>query len=98
MLEWIKRLFGPEPEPAPQIITRPIVLNAQEEEQINNAYYRLDAIRRYIEQTAVISTRKRREFLTETIAHADLLFRRGRIDETQHDELINTAIADRAKG
>lgn len=97
MWEWIKRLFGPEPEPpaTPQMVAQPIILNAKEEEQLNNARYRLDAIRRYIEQTPKISPRKRREFLTETIAHADLLFRSGKIDEAQHDQLINAALDQR---
>lgn len=97
MWEWIKRLFGPEPEApsAPQMVAQPIILNASEEHAISHARYRLDAIRRYNEQTAKISVKKRREFLVESIAHAELLFRAGKIDEPEHDRLINAALDQR---
>lgn len=93
MWEPLKRFFGKaETAQAPQMVAQPIVLSPSEEERFAQAVYRLDAIKRYIEQTPKISIRKRREFLVETINHADMLFRAGRLDETQHDAAIDVVM------
>lgn len=93
MWDLLKRFIGkPEAAEIPQMVAQPIVLSPSEEERIAQAVYRLDAIKRYIEQTPKISIKKRREFLVETINHADMLFRAGRLDETQHDATIDVVM------
>lgn len=103
MWDFLKRFTTSEPEPAQQkMVVRPIVIaeNESEHERIRQGLYRLDAIKRYLEQAGPIPERKRREFLVETVTRTDYLYQAGAINKQQHDEFIERVnlapVSDRA--
>jgi hypothetical protein len=91
MWEWLRRLLiGDFQEPAPPSAAKaqPIVVNPDEDRRLVQAAYRLDAIRRHIEQARYVPPQRMREFFGETVAQADTLMRAGRIDEATRDATI----------
>lgn len=104
MWDWLSKITKTNP-PAPatmSTIVRPIVIaeNESEHERIRQGLYRLDAIKRYLEQAGPIPEAKRREFLVETVARTDYLYQAGAIDKEQHDAFIErvnlAAVSDRS--
>lgn len=100
MFDFLKRFTAPKPSQQ-GIVTRPIVIGESEteHERIRQGLYRLDAIKRYLEQAGPITEKKRREFFVETVARADFLYQAGAIDKEQHDAFIErvnlAAVSDR---
>jgi hypothetical protein len=67
----------------------PMVLNPDNDDRVRISLYRLDAIRRHIEQaTKPISPQRMREFREETEDRARALLRAGKISQYQHDEAL----------
>jgi hypothetical protein len=75
------------PAAAP-VTVQPIVVNPGSQDRLAIAEYRVDAIRRYLEQKEHVSAQKLRELFAETVLHADALLKAGRIDAPTHDEII----------
>jgi len=90
-LDWLARLASAVsgPPKASRVRAQPIAINPGDCARLKQAAYRVDAIRRHIEQSKKISPRRRREFFVETVAHADMLLRAGQIDEAAHDAMID---------
>lgn len=66
----------------------PIVVHADAAERVRLAYYRVDAIRRHLEQHEKIAADRLREFFVETVAQADILLNAKAITPEQHDAAI----------
>ena len=91
MWEWLRRfLIGEfeEPAPAPAAKAQPVVVNPDEDRKLVQAAYRIDAIRRHIQQSRYVTPSRMREFFGETVGHADALLRAGRIDEETREAMI----------
>lgn len=99
VFDTIKSWFGstpeaPPPQGAPAMIGRPMPASLPEAERIKQAWYRLDAIKRYILQESQelrhISEEKRMEFLKEFHQRVAFLLSRGQItqEEIAEYELI----------
>ena len=91
MWKWLWRfLVGDfeEPAPTPAVKAQPVIVNPNEDRKLVQAAYRIDAIRRHIEQARVIAPSRMREFFRETVGHADALLGAGRIDEATRDAMV----------
>lgn len=65
----------------------PPVLNMADQERVQHAVYRLDAIERHIAQTPhVITERRMAEFNGEALQHLGALLSCGQIDQAEADE------------
>lgn len=79
-----ERPQSPVPEAAiAHLRTQPIAVNLTGNAKLDHAAYRLDAIRRYIEQTESVAAGKCEEFLNEIRELGTLLKREGRLTEAQ---------------
>lgn len=68
---------------------QPAVINPNEREQLNQAHYRIGAIRRTIEQsTRPIAPQRMREFFASTVASATLLHKAEQITDEQYADMI----------
>jgi|SRR6185312_310032 len=95
-LAWLDAVFGGSAEGgAAKAATQAVLVNPNLDEKLKHAAYRLDAIRRYIEQSEGVPAGRMREFFAETVAHADTLFRAGKIDRGEHDAIIDVMHSSR---
>lgn len=70
------------------VTAKPIVVNPNASQRLSNAAYRVDAIRRYIEQTDYIPAEKMRQLYAEMVEHVSFMFKEGQIDLFHHDRMI----------
>lgn len=77
-------------EPAPTgMKAQPAVINPNEREQLNQAHYRIGAIRRTIEQSPrPITPERMRQFFASTVASATLLHNAGQITDAEYADMI----------
>lgn len=83
--DWFRREYSGAPA---GVKTKPIVINPNASQRLSNAAYRVDAIRRYIEQTEHIPAEKMRQLYAEMVEHVNLLFKEGQTDLFHHDAMI----------
>lgn len=92
--EWFKRVvIGEAPSDEGVVLTgmraQPIVINPNDMQRFQLAAYRINAIKRHIEQYENITAQRMREFFTETVAHADVLLKAERIGVKEYDSIVN---------
>lgn len=77
-------------EPAPSgMVARPAVVNPGEADRLNQAHYRIGAIRRTIEQsTRPIAPQRMREFFASTVANATLLHSAEQITDEEYAAMV----------
>lgn len=85
-----QRLFGGHQV----VVTQPIVINPTYDEKAKIAFYRLDAIRRYLEQTEDVAEAKMREFVLEARAHVGFLHSSGLVSDDERLRLLKSVKAE----
>lgn len=86
-----RSFFGLEEEVPAQtgMVARPAVINPGDADRLNQAHYRIGAIRRTIEQsTKPITAQRMREFFASTVANATLLHQAGQITAEEYSARI----------
>lgn len=67
---------------------QPIVINADAPQRIQNAAYRVDHVRRYLEQSSYIPPDKMRILYAEMVENVNLLYTYKQFDLAHHDRMI----------
>lgn len=79
--------YGAEPAPV-GMKAQPAVINPNVGELLNQAHYRIGAIRRTIEQSPNVGPQRMREFFASTVASATLLHKAEQITDAEYAEMI----------
>lgn len=69
-------------------VAQPIVINPGDKEKIAHARYRLDAIKRHVEQNAPVLPSRKEEFRREARMHVASLYGAGEMSAEEHDGIF----------